>query len=58
MSTENPCQDARTLQSIHNTLDMVWTDLFATMSGEHRLKVLEAMKDLQKIADKLSQGDF
>ena len=55
---DNPAKDGRTLNAIHCVLDMVWTDLFPVMTGEQRLRVLEAMKDLRKQADRLSDGDF
>lgn len=55
---DNPTKDGRSLNAIHCQLDMVWTDLYPVMSGDQRLRVLEAMKDLRKQADRLSDGDF
>ena len=55
---ESPCVDGRSLMSIYHSLEMVWHDTFPTMKPEMRLKMIESMQDLQKIANKLSDGDF
>lgn len=55
---DNPVKDGRSLNAIHCQLDMIWTDLYPVMTGDQRLRVLEAMKDLRKQADRLSDGDF
>ena len=58
MNTENPMKDGRSLQMIHCQLDMVWQDMFPLMTGDQAKRVLEAMNELRKQADRLSQGDF
>lgn len=53
----NPYQDARTLNAIHCQIDMVYQALFPAMTGEQRLKMNEALKDLRRMTDKLEASE-